>query len=103
MIYFLSVIAVLYGIALLSLCWNYWQAVRLVQEQPKLDEVGSLANPPPKLDVVIPVKDEENNIAQCVESVLAQDYPDFRLIVVNDRSTDGTAEVLQKRGAKTLR
>ena len=88
-------IAALYTAALLSMCWSFWQALRLVQQQPNLLNAGALSDPWPRLAVIIPVKDEEKEIGTCIASVLAQDYPDFRVIVVNDRSTDGTAEVIQ--------
>ncbi len=46
------------------------------------------------MSIVIPARNEERSIAAAVSSHLAQDYPDFEVIVVNDRSTDGTAKVL---------
>ena len=93
--YLAVVIAVIYSIGLLWLCWSYWQTVRLVQQQPSFDATRRPVSPLPRLDVVIPVKDEEQHIAACVESVLEQDYPDLRVVVVNDRSADGTASMLQ--------
>lgn len=50
----------------------------------------------PKVSVVIPARNEERTIARCVESVFACDYPDFEVVVVDDMSTDGTAEVLRQ-------
>jgi len=50
----------------------------------------------PKVSVLIPARDEEVAIKQCVESLLAQDYPNIEIIVANDRSTDRTGEILQK-------
>ncbi|OPX22022.1 MAG: hypothetical protein B1H04_05635, partial [Planctomycetales bacterium 4484_123] len=41
-------------------------------------------------------KDEQANIGRCVRTLLEQDYPDFEVIVVNDRSTDETAEIVQR-------
>jgi len=91
----LTAIAIAYVLGLLSMCWNIWRTIRLVREQPVLDfaplRAGEAA---PRLDVVIPVKDEESHVAACIESTLAQDYPDFDVIVVNDRSTDGTGRVV---------
>lgn len=48
----------------------------------------------PRVSIVIPARNEERSIAAAVSSHLAQDYGNFEVIVVNDRSTDGTAEVL---------
>lgn len=88
-------IAILYGLALLSLCKSIRQTMQLVQDQPAFDVQAGPSNAAlPRLDVVIPVKDEEAHVAVCIEAALAQDYPDFNVIVVNDRSTDGTGRVV---------
>jgi chlorobactene glucosyltransferase len=55
---------------------------------------------PPLLSVLIAAKDEEANIEQAVRTMLNQDYPNFELIVVNDRSTDGTAAILDSISAE---
>ncbi len=49
---------------------------------------------PPRLSVLIAAKDEEANIETAVRTMLSQDYPNFELIVINDRSRDRTAEIL---------
>jgi glycosyltransferase involved in cell wall biosynthesis len=49
----------------------------------------------PKVSVVICAKNEEENLRQNLKVVLIQNYPDFEVIVVNDQSTDKTAEVVQ--------
>jgi glycosyltransferase involved in cell wall biosynthesis len=46
-----------------------------------------------KITVVIPVYNGEKYIAQCIENVLCQTYKDIEIIVVNDGSTDRTAEI----------
>jgi glycosyltransferase involved in cell wall biosynthesis len=46
-----------------------------------------------KVSVCIPVYNSVDTVGRCIESVLAQSYPDFECIVVDDNSTDGTAEV----------
>lgn len=48
----------------------------------------------PRVSVVIPARNEEADVEAAVRSHLAQDYPDFQVIVVEDRSTDGTPEIL---------
>jgi chlorobactene glucosyltransferase len=48
----------------------------------------------PRVSVLVPARNEEINIGSCVRSLLAQQYPSFELLVLDDDSTDGTAEVL---------
>lgn len=48
----------------------------------------------PGVSVVIPVRDGLPYIREALASVFAQSYSDFEVIVVNDGSTDGTAEYL---------
>lgn len=46
-----------------------------------------------RVSVCVPARDEAHQIAACVRSILASDHPDFEVVVVDDASTDGTAEV----------
>ena len=48
----------------------------------------------PKVSVVMSVYNGERLLRQAVESILNQTFPDFEFIVVDDGSTDGTAEIL---------
>lgn len=78
----------------LYLCFRWataWRLLQLESARPPLDAGGEDW---PTLEVVIPVKDEEAHIATCVRSVLSQDYPNLRVIVVNDRSADRTPEAI---------
>jgi len=59
--------------------------------------------PAPFISVVVAAKDEQDNIAACVESMLAQDYPHVELIVANDRSSDRTAEIVAEIAARDSR
>ena len=52
--------------------------------------MGSL----PFFSIVVPVKNEEDNIRNCVLSCINQSYPKKEIIIVNDGSTDRTAEIL---------
>ncbi|HYC00723.1 MAG TPA: glycosyltransferase family 2 protein [Candidatus Limnocylindrales bacterium] len=50
----------------------------------------------PSVSVLIPVYNGERTIAGCIDSVLAQQYPRLEVVVVNDCSTDRTAEILRR-------
>jgi cellulose synthase/poly-beta-1,6-N-acetylglucosamine synthase-like glycosyltransferase len=53
----------------------------------------------PKLTVLVAGKDEEANIEACLTGLLDQDYPGLEVIVVNDRSTDCTPEIIDRLAA----
>ncbi|MBK9120995.1 MAG: glycosyltransferase [Phycisphaerales bacterium] len=59
--------------------------------------------PLPKLTVLVAGKDEEENIGTCLAGLLAQDYPDFNIIAINDRSGDRTAAILDECAAHNPR
>jgi glycosyltransferase involved in cell wall biosynthesis len=46
-----------------------------------------------RISIVIPAHNEEASLPDSIRAALAQDYPDFEVIVVNNASTDRTAEV----------
>lgn len=50
----------------------------------------------PLISIVVPAKNEEKNIRNCVQSCLNQTYRNKEIIVVNDGSTDKTGEVLDE-------
>ena len=60
--------------------------VQAGQAQPLLD--------PPLVSVIVPARNEAHHIAACVTSLIAQDYPNLEVIVVDDGSTDGTGAVV---------
>jgi len=49
----------------------------------------------PKVSVVVPLYNKEDHITSAIQSVLGQDFADLELIVVNDGSTDGSAEAVK--------
>ncbi|WP_239493194.1 glycosyltransferase [Luteitalea sp. TBR-22] len=69
---------------------------------------GPPAPPPgrwPSLSVVIPARNEARHLAEALQSVLALDYPALEILVVDDRSTDATPQILEElaRRHPTLR
>lgn len=54
----------------------------------------------PLVTVMIPAHDEEAVISNTVENILNMDYPNFEVIVIDDRSSDNTASVIKDLEAK---
>jgi glycosyltransferase involved in cell wall biosynthesis len=50
----------------------------------------------PKVSLIVPACNEADTIGTALTSLLAMDYPNLELIVVNDRSTDSTSQVINK-------
>ena len=58
-------------------------------------------NPPapaawPKLSVIVPACNEGAALEAALGSILAQDYPELQIVLIDDRSTDGTAEIVDR-------
>ena len=60
-------------------------------------------NNTPVLSVIMSVYNGESYLEEAVESVLNQTFTDFELIIINDCSTDSTAEILEKLSQKDER
>jgi cellulose synthase/poly-beta-1,6-N-acetylglucosamine synthase-like glycosyltransferase len=68
----------------------FWLARDDDRDAPTLPEPAAW----PAVAVIVPARDEAQTIAATVASLVAQDYPGpLRLVVVDDRSSDGTAEL----------
>lgn len=80
-----SIILVLWIVALLRTILNLASIHRLRVRMPART---------PLVSVIIPARDEEASIGDTVRALLAQTYPSIEVIVVNDRSTDSTAAIL---------
>jgi glycosyltransferase involved in cell wall biosynthesis len=60
-------------------------------------------NQAPRVTVVTPVYNGEKHLADCIDSVLAQEYPNFEYLVINNCSTDRTLEIAQSYAARDAR
>lgn len=49
----------------------------------------------PAISVIVAAFNAEGSIARCMESILAQSFRDFELLIINDGSTDGTQAVIE--------
>jgi len=83
-----SSLCFLAGILIITCMHNQYQLDIVVEPVPPLQDA-------PLISVCVPARNEERNIKRCAQALLAQTYPNFEIIILEDRSTDATAEVLK--------
>src|SRR3954449_4768337 len=94
--------AVLFLLALATLLAHVATAVRVyrgVRSIRALRDLPPLAAPLPRVSIIIPARNEERNLEEALRSVLALDYDNLEIDVVDDRSTDRTGEILDRMAA----
>ena len=57
----------------------------------------------PEISIVVPAYNEEKHIARCLDSILAQTFPDFEVLCVDDGSTDKTFDIITEYSKKDSR
>jgi glycosyltransferase involved in cell wall biosynthesis len=57
----------------------------------------------PSISVIVPVYNAEKTLRQCVDSILAQDFKDFELLLIDDGSKDGSPVICDEYAAKDTR
>ena len=91
-------------LGMLTLLWlGMTAAVADWHRKNRLPDVTLGTTPVPRLSLCIPARNEAANIGACVRSALAQDHPDLEILVVDDASTDGTADLARAAGAGDMR
>lgn len=55
----------------------------------------------PLVEVIVPAYNEEDVIADCLESLMQQDYANFKVSIIDDASTDSTAKIIKSFEQKT--
>jgi len=77
---------------------------RLRQQRFGTDLTGLYCPATPSLvSIVLPVYNGASLIASAIESILAQDYPQWELILINDGSQDDTARIIDEYAARDAR
>jgi cellulose synthase/poly-beta-1,6-N-acetylglucosamine synthase-like glycosyltransferase len=94
MLFWLALISLIFVTALLFELVRGNRSIRFIR-----DVRAVLPAHPPRVSVVIAARDEERNLAAALDSLLAQDYPDYEVIVVDDRSGDATPAIIACKAA----
>ena len=87
------IVAVLLVVFAINLILNL-RALRRPDRNSKVPELA------PLVSVLIPARNEEENIETCLKSLQKQDYPNFEILVLDDNSKDRTTEVVERMAAK---
>lgn len=56
----------------------------------------------PKVSIIVPARNEEENLGDLLPSLARLDYPDYEILVVDDSSSDRTVEIALKLGATVI-
>lgn len=75
----------------------------LLRATPTVIPGGAAARHTPFVSIIVPARDEERNVEACVRAALAQDYPDFEVVVVDDGSADATPSILARLASRSRR
>lgn len=67
------------------------------------DNIETASKSTPRVSVLIPAYNADKYIAECLESVLAQDFSDWEAIVINDGSKDNTEEICREFALRDAR
>lgn len=56
-----------------------------------------------KISVIVPVYNVEKELPRCIKSLLTQTYSNFELLLINDGSSDGSPEIMERYAEKDPR
>ncbi len=80
-------------------------AIVLAREMPRLDPALLPPSPGPRplVSVVVAARDEEDELPSTLDALLAQDYPELEVVVVEDHSADRTREIIDAQAPRVRR
>ena len=62
--------------------------------RPEWDRRPATPNGEPRVSIIVPARNEEQDIGATLAGLLALDYSNYEIIAVNDRSTDATGQIM---------
>lgn len=82
------------GMTLIAL-YIFFTTLYNLRRMPRLPSGDALPADLPLVSVLIPARNEARNIRACLESLVAQDYPNLEILVLDDDSSDETAAIVR--------
>ncbi|MGQ0638330.1 MAG: glycosyltransferase [Nitrososphaerota archaeon] len=94
--------AILAGVSItwILLIRSMWISFR---DTPFLDRFEVKSYSKPKVSVILPARNEAVFIERCLNSLVDQDYENYEIISVDDRSQDNTGQIIKKIAEKNLK
>lgn len=87
-------------VLLVTFFFSMWRYLDPVEVADSIIADWKVEPEKPLVSCMVSVYNEEEFVGRCLDSLLAQDYPNKEIIVVNDCSTDGTAAILDEYHAR---
>lgn len=87
-------LAILAGVSItwILLIRSMWITFR---DSPFLDRFERKPHARPTVSVILPARNEEGFIERCLESLIDQDYENYEIVAIDDRSDDRTGEIIR--------
>jgi len=93
-------LVVYFALLALRVTLNY-SSLRHYLKLPLVERV-TIAKRLPAVSIIVAARNEESNLPRLLDSLNKLDYPEFDVIVVDDGSSDGTADVARRYGAHVI-
>ncbi len=88
----LMIVAAMVALAWTAIAAKIISSARAIRFLPPFE--GEISADLPAVDAIVPAHNEEKDIEATVRGIVAQEYPNLRATVVDDRSSDGTLAIL---------
>lgn len=95
-------------ISIVFLSWIYFlvNTIKSLTQVPKLQSFLAFKSLDlPKVSVIVPARNEEKYIGNCLQTLIEQDYSNYEIVVINDSSSDRTGMIVMNystRNAKVV-
>ena len=98
-------------LVLISWVWLFIKSLRSYMKTPVIRNTAAeisennkknLSNDQPFVSVIVPARNEEDNIKKCLLSILKQEYSNFEVIAIDDNSEDRTLKIMKEISLKEV-